>query len=152
MPDCRYTVCIIIINKIICNIVSCYKIHQTIAGGFALGAVFSAICVFYIFDTDVYDKAWKFDVIFYTFNFTAILSAIVSGFIIPIYKMYCIYWISANIHWWILSVAYAMSLIGQFVIGIGLGAAIVGGLMYVREMSNDKYRNVMLTAFGGLSI
>ena len=35
--------------------------------------------------------------------------------------------------------AYAMSLIGQFVIGIGLGAAIVSGLMYVREMSNDKY-------------
>ena len=46
--------------------------------------------------------------------------------------------------------SYAMSLIGQFMIGTGLGAAVVGGLMYVREMSNDKYRNVMLTVFGVL--
>ena len=96
-----------------------------------------------------------FNLIINSSKVAAVLSAIISGFVAYFISLKYIVIIGSILTFTgaclsIISMSYAMSLIGQFVIGTGLGAVVVGGLMYVREMSNDKYRNVMLTVFGVL--
>ena len=52
----------------------------------------------------------------------------------------------------ILSFYYTMTVTGLYLFWLGLGSVIVAGLVYVREMSHDKWRSVMLGGFGVLFV
>ena len=125
-----------------------------LVGGFTLAAALDLPDQYPLF---LEESNKKMQVLYTAYSATGTIGAVLGGILCHCIPVKCVVISSSIIAFvggvvTILSLCYTMTVTGLYLFWLGLGSVIVAGLVYVREMSHDKWRSVMLGGFGVLFV